>query len=325
MDSMSTTVSLEPPLAVPSQPQANSTTLYVANLPPGTTVGQLQRMFSVHGTVNSCQLAHSNGPNARLIGFVQFATADMARQSLTAMNGLVVDGWRLSVKYAEQETGRGTVATPSSNLYVANLRVDFTDAEMRALFSQFGHILSLVVFKDTQTGACKGSGMIRFSTTAEATAAIRGLHHAMLPGLERPLEVKYAESKNDRAVRPKRNPSPPDADRSGNSSSSDSAASPSSFPEIKPPMPFPSSPEPSEVHSAASSSTAEDTPLSALRHFTASMFPNPVPSEDSPSRSIWQPLASGSVPAQWSSTPAVDDAAAWFRAGVWGSLPRPNR
>lgn len=39
------------------------------------------------------------------------------------------------------------------------------------------------------SGACKGSGMIRFSTTAEATAAIRGLHHAMLPGLERPLEA----------------------------------------------------------------------------------------------------------------------------------------
>lgn len=48
------------------------------------------------------------------------------------------------------------------------------------------------------SGGNIGSGMVRYSSTAEATAAIQGLNMLQLPGMDRPIEVKYAESRAEK-------------------------------------------------------------------------------------------------------------------------------
>eukprot|EP00667_Euglena_gracilis_P013781 EG_transcript_14246 len=229
-----------PPPAAPPSPPGNAH-LYVSNVPPCMNQSKLQLMFSSYGTVVKCRITKKAGGSARPIGFIQYETPEMAQAAREALDGLVVDGWCLSVKPAHNDRDRA-LSSPSSNLYVANLPADCVDAGLRAVFSPYGHVLSLVVFKDAQTGLCKGSGMVRFSSTAEATAAIKALHGQLLPGLERPLEVKYAESKAERASR--RTPHSRDSfDSSSPTESSATSSSAGSSPTLEPqpdPHPLPS-------------------------------------------------------------------------------------
>jgi RNA recognition motif-containing protein len=244
-------------------PAVASRTLHVANMPPCITPEKLRRMFAGYGSIVDCRLIKKPGnPSARAIGFVEFTTHEMAMRAQLALDGMVVDGWRLTVRHSDndREVGSGAAAAgPSSNVYVANLPPDCNDARLRSIFAPHGHVLSLVVFKDLRTGLCKGSGMVRFSSIAEATDAIRALNRQLLPGLDRPLEVKYAEGKSERASRrhPKgdvvapRFPSPPKA--------------------MAPPSPPLKSGPPSPIGSGRSTppSGAAVQPPSASDHFSA--------------------------------------------------------
>eukprot|EP00667_Euglena_gracilis_P003139 EG_transcript_3151 len=174
--------------------------LYISNMPPCMTPDKLHRLLSTYGTVVHCRIMKKAELGNRIIGYARYQDSEMSRMALANLDGIAVDGWKLSVSPNEPEADQVS-SSPSSNLYISNLPADCVDVGLRAVFSPYGHIVSLVVFKEVRTGLCKGSGMVRYSTTAEAAAAIQALHHQVLPGMDRPLEVKYAESKTERAVR----------------------------------------------------------------------------------------------------------------------------
>ncbi|MBI2824430.1 MAG: RNA-binding protein [Planctomycetia bacterium] len=81
-------------------------------------------------------------------------------------------------------------------LYVGNLSYNVRNADLEALFSQFGTIQSVQIIQDRDTGQSKGFGFVEMSTDAEAQAAIAGLHEKDHEG--RPLTVNEAKPREDR-------------------------------------------------------------------------------------------------------------------------------
>lgn len=60
-------------------------------------------------------------------------------------------------------------------LYVGNLNYNTTENELRDLFEQHGHVTSVAVITDRETGRAKGFGFVEFASDDEAKAAIEAL------------------------------------------------------------------------------------------------------------------------------------------------------
>jgi RNA recognition motif-containing protein len=76
------------------------------------------------------------------------------------------------------------------NIYVGNLSYDVTEADLQVAFEAFGAVASVSLIKDQYSGQSKGFGFVEMPSTAEAQAAITGLHGKELRG--RPLTVNEA-------------------------------------------------------------------------------------------------------------------------------------
>jgi RNA recognition motif-containing protein len=76
------------------------------------------------------------------------------------------------------------------NIFVGNLSFDTTAADLRAAFEGFGTVASVSILTDRESGQPRGFGFVEMPSTAEAQAAISGLHGKDLQG--RPLTVNEA-------------------------------------------------------------------------------------------------------------------------------------
>ena len=85
------------------------------------------------------------------------------------------------------------------NIYVGNLSFNTGDAELRALFAEFGEVSSAQAVVDRETGRSRGFGFVEMPDKAEAEAAIEGLNGKDVDG--RDLNVNEARPKADRGSR----------------------------------------------------------------------------------------------------------------------------
>ena len=82
--------------------------LYVGNLSWGIDTDQLHEIFAEHGDItDAIVLTDRDTGRSRGFGFVTFATADMARAAIEALDGLEIDGRPLRVNEARERTDRG--------------------------------------------------------------------------------------------------------------------------------------------------------------------------------------------------------------------------
>lgn len=89
------------------------------------------------------------------------------------------------------------MAKPGKELYVGSLSYDITEYELHKLFSVSGHVTSIHLITDAETGQFKGCGYVRMSTEAEAKDAINSLDGAWL--LEKRITVSYANPQKMKA------------------------------------------------------------------------------------------------------------------------------
>lgn len=68
------------------------------------------------------------------------------------------------------------------NLFVANISRTVTEDALKALFSEFGKIISVKIVIDKYTGESKGFGFVDMFDDREATEAIKRLSHASFFG-----------------------------------------------------------------------------------------------------------------------------------------------
>lgn len=82
------------------------------------------------------------------------------------------------------------------NIYVGNLSYTVTEQTLQTLFTDYGHVTSVSLIKDPQTGRSKGFGFVEMPNDEEAMHAIAGLNETELDG--RAIVVKQANPRPDR-------------------------------------------------------------------------------------------------------------------------------
>ncbi|CAE7130122.1 unnamed protein product, partial [Rhizoctonia solani] len=139
-------------------------------------------------------------PGARLsmgFGFVGFRSVEFAQKALAGMQGAVVDGHALQVKFAkrgESDHRGGAVASigasKTTKMIVKNLPFEATKKDVRELFSAYGQLKSVRVPRkfNSQT---RGFAFLDFISRREAENAFAALQHTHLLG--RHLVLQWAE------------------------------------------------------------------------------------------------------------------------------------
>jgi RNA recognition motif-containing protein len=78
--------------------------LYVGGLPYSVTGGQLQEIFSAHGTVNSANVISDKFTGqSRGFGFVEMSSGSEAQKAIEALNGTQLEGRTLTVNEAKPQ------------------------------------------------------------------------------------------------------------------------------------------------------------------------------------------------------------------------------
>ncbi|KAF7352281.1 Multiple RNA-binding domain-containing protein 1 [Mycena venus] len=179
------------------------TTLFVKNLSFATSTERLTQVF---GNLPAFSFARvqmkpdPKRPDGRLsmgYGFVGFKDVDGAKKALKSMQGFVLDGHALHVKFAgrgaeEPEKGKGGAAAKSrtTKMIVKNVPFEATKKDIRELFGSHGHLKSVRLPKkfDSRT---RGFAFLDFVSRHEAENAYAALRHTHLLG--RHLVLEWAE------------------------------------------------------------------------------------------------------------------------------------
>lgn len=76
--------------------------LLVRNLSRGTTEAELRGIFSIYGSVQSCNIVLDKATNlSKGFGFVEMPKPGEAKAAMKNLNGMEVGGSRIRVKKAE--------------------------------------------------------------------------------------------------------------------------------------------------------------------------------------------------------------------------------
>ena len=79
-----------------------SSKLYVGGLPYSVTEGQLQDVFSAHGTVESAVVISDKFTGqSRGFGFIEMSSGSEAQKAIDALNGTQLEGRTLTVNEAK--------------------------------------------------------------------------------------------------------------------------------------------------------------------------------------------------------------------------------
>ena len=120
--------------------------VYVKNLSEDVDELTLKGVFDKFGAVESCCVIRDVSTNSsRGFGFVKFVQVHQAEAAIKEMNGKVIRGKVLEVKFANSDSSATTAAsgvgTISDNIYVKGLPPLWTEVELRAFFNIFGTII----------------------------------------------------------------------------------------------------------------------------------------------------------------------------------------
>jgi RNA recognition motif-containing protein len=83
------------------------------------------------------------------------------------------------------------------SIYVGNLSYDVTEADLTAVFTEYGSVKRVQLPTDRETGRVRGFGFVEMGAETEETAAIEALDGAEWMG--RDLKVNKAKPREERS------------------------------------------------------------------------------------------------------------------------------
>ena len=197
---------------------AAGSTLFVKNLNFSTTEDGLRRTFEAIGGLRSVTISTKPDPKhkgARLsmgFGFVEFSRKEDAKQAVKTLQGFVLDGHSLQLKFSNRgangteadaaaaatTTKRGgksgeLIEAKGTKLLIRNVPFEATKKDIRQLFAPFGQLKSVRVPKKSQLGSGqhRGFAFVDFLTKQEAKNAFEALSSTHLYG--RHVVIEWAE------------------------------------------------------------------------------------------------------------------------------------
>ncbi|KAJ7977486.1 putative RNA binding protein [Quillaja saponaria] len=177
-----------------------SVKLFVGQVPKHMTEAQLLTMFEEFSLVNEVNIIKDKTTRAsRGCCFLICPSRQEADKAVNAChNKKTLPGASspLQVKYADGELER-----LEHKLFVGMLPKNISEAEVSALFSNFGTIKDLQILRGSQQTS-KGCAFLKYETKEQALAALEAINgkHKM-EGSTVPLVVKWADTEKERHAR----------------------------------------------------------------------------------------------------------------------------
>ncbi|KAI0344215.1 RNA-binding domain-containing protein [Trametopsis cervina] len=188
--------------AEPEQAMSGGATLFVKNLSFSTTSERFTQAFHNLPDFSFARVQTKPDPkrpgaeNARLsmgYGFIGFKTPDAAKKAIKSLQGHVLDGHALVVKFAargaDEDDGKSgaTSKNHSTKMIVKNVPFEATKKDIRELFGSHGQLKSVRLPKKFDHRS-RGFAFLEFVTRHEAENAYAALKHTHLLGRHLVLE-----------------------------------------------------------------------------------------------------------------------------------------
>jgi len=183
----------------------DTSTIFVRNLSFATTSQRLGEVFAPLEGFHSAKVKTKPDPKkpgqtlSMGFGFLEFRSREYAKAALAAMNGYVLDGYKLDMKPSQKaldaaeerrkEDKAKAIAGHRTKIIIKNLPFEASKKEVRALFGAYGQLRSIRVPKKFDRSA-RGFAFAEFTTPHEAESAMDALRNTHLLG--RKLVLEYA-------------------------------------------------------------------------------------------------------------------------------------
>uniref|UniRef100_A0A7S2SSK9 Polyadenylate-binding protein n=1 Tax=Rhizochromulina marina TaxID=1034831 RepID=A0A7S2SSK9_9STRA len=179
----------------PSLRKSGVGNVFVKNLHDTVQNKELMDAFSLFGNILSCKVAMDAEGRSKGYGYVHFETEEAAKKAIEQINEIEICGQQVEVvPYQRRERRPGVMDW--TNLYVKNIPLDLSEAQLTEMFSEFGEVTSLKIMSVTEgdvardqakptprgltVGASKGFGFVNFAEHEAAKAAADSLNGKVL-------------------------------------------------------------------------------------------------------------------------------------------------
>ena len=170
----------------PSTRKSGEGNVFIKNLDKNIDNRSLYDTFSLFGEVLSCKIAMGEN-GSKGYGFVHFESMDAARNCISKINGMLLNGKKVyACKFLPREQ---RMQLPTNNkaattsVYVKNFADNLNDQSLGSIFEKYGPIVSSKVIKDS-AGKSRGFGFVCFADEKNAEAAMNELNGKLINGKE---------------------------------------------------------------------------------------------------------------------------------------------
>ncbi|KAM4610101.1 polyadenylate-binding protein 1-like [Polymixia lowei] len=158
--------------------------VFIKNMDESIDNKALYDTFSAFGNILSCKVV-CDEKGSKGYGFVHFETQEAANRAIETMNGMLLNDRKVFVGHfksrKERETEFGAKAMKFTNVYIKNFGEDYTDENLKEVFSKFGKTLSVRVMKD-ERGRSRGFGFVNYCSHEDAQKAVEEMNGKELNG-----------------------------------------------------------------------------------------------------------------------------------------------
>ncbi|KAG0303342.1 hypothetical protein BGZ98_006779 [Dissophora globulifera] len=179
-------------------------TLFVKNINFKTTDEGLRKAFASVDGIKSTMIRYKPDPKnpgktlSMGFGFAEFESKDKAVNAMKAMNGFVLEGSKLEIKFSDRSSAKtDSKSKPriapkdhGTKILVRNIPFEATKKDIQGLFSSFGQLKSVRIPKK-MSGGHRGFAFLDFMTKQEAKSVYENVANTHLLG--RHLVIEWAE------------------------------------------------------------------------------------------------------------------------------------
>jgi len=180
----------------------NNCNLIVNYLPQSLKEHDFNLLFSKIGPLKTCKLMFDRQTGYSFgYGFVEYIDEADAQKAIETFNGYQLEHKRLKVALARPNCED----TKNTNLYIRNIPVNYEEAQLSELFTQFGDVVQVRLLRDQNTSFSRRIGFVIMATKPMAQLAIQQLDNTVPNGASEPIYVKYADEDGKKRHGPSQN------------------------------------------------------------------------------------------------------------------------
>lgn len=168
--------------------------LFVFHLPPEWEDADLRDAFLTFGSVVAAKVSRKEDGTSRGYGFVTCSDPKSAALAIMNLNGMQVANKRLKVQ--PKQLGAHSHPKPDCTVFIFHLPNDWTDNELRQIFSHSGRVVTATVQRDSR-GRSRGFGFVTFDKAHSARDAVADLNGFSIGVKRLKVSLKKSVSNNN--------------------------------------------------------------------------------------------------------------------------------